>query len=372
MTETNLMKDRINKQTIRHIADAFSKAMPDFNTASFEKACQAGLQDLELKQRIHHIIHVLHRHLPEDFAKTAHILKRVKKHWPRDKDNQPLRGFVAWPVIDYVGVHGLDHPHLALPVLKELTSLFSAEFALRPFLLQHFDITAAYLQEWCTDKDEHVRRLVSEGSRPRLPWGIRLQLFCDNPEPILTLLEQLNADKSLYVRKSVANSLNDIGKDNPDVLIKTCAAWQNHASDETRWIIRHALRSLIKAGHPGAMHLLGYTPSPKVAIHELTLDNNKLHLGDNLLFSFFLESSAGKAQQLVVDYAIHHIKANGTTSAKVFKLKSLCLQPGSTIEIRKKHPFKKITTRRYYPGTHKLDILVNGISVNTTDFALSV
>ncbi len=366
MTDKPLMKDGINKQSIHNIAEAFSKSMPAFDTKSFIKTANHRLETLELKQRVHHIIEALHQHLPQDFKKSVPVFKKLRKNWNNST------GFTAWPVIDYIGVYGIDHPELALPVLKELTPLFSAEFAIRPFLQNHFDITYQHLQIWCNDDDEHVRRLVSEGSRPRLPWGPRLPFLCRDPEPILPLLNTLKNDPSDYVRRSVANNLNDISKDNANIVIATCLAWQKNASKETQWIIRHATRSLVKSGHPEILHLLGYTTLPKIKVNKLGISNNNLHMGESLDMHFTVSSTAKEDQRLVIDYAIHHVKANGSSSAKVFKLKSLTLPAGKSITLQKKHPFQKITTRQYYSGLHRMELLINGIPEGGIDFSLTV
>jgi 3-methyladenine DNA glycosylase AlkC len=369
MAEKTLMKDGINKDSIQCIANAFAKVLPTFDTKSFTKTANHSLQTLELKERVHHIIAALHQHLPQDFKKTAPVLKKLRQHWAPNKN---ASAFTAWPVIDYVGIHGIQHPELALPVLKELTPLFTAEFAIRPFLLNHFDITYQHLLKWCHDDDEHVRRLVSEGSRPRLPWGPRLPFFCNDPALILPLLSQLKNDQSDYVRRSVANNLNDISRDNPQIAIATCLAWQNQATKETQWIIRHATRSLVKAGHPEVLSLLGYTASPKIKMSNLNIADNDIRLGENLFIDFCVTSTAREDQRLVIDYAIHHVKANGSTSAKVFKLKSLTLPASKSITLQKKHAFQKITTRQYYSGQHTLEILINGKPSGRIDFGLTV
>lgn len=372
MEEKTLLKNGINKHSIQFIAEVFSQAMPSFDAKSFINASNHRLDTLELKERVHHIIEALHQHLPQDFKKTAPILKKLRNIWLAKKTQRASNGFTAWPVIDYVGVYGINHPELALPVLKALTPLFSAEFAIRPFLLNHFDITYQYLQAWCLDSDEHVRRLASEGSRPRLPWGPRLPFFCDDPTLILPLLAQLKNDPSDYVRRSVANNLNDISKDHPQVVVATCTAWQHQPSKETEWIIRHATRSLVKNGHPGVLNLLGYTASPSINLTGLRLDNHDIRLGETLTIDFTLTSTSKNEQRLVIDYAIHHIKANGKQSAKVFKLKSLTLPARQALSLQKKHPFQKITTRQYYSGTHTVEILVNGKSAGIVDFGLTV
>jgi 3-methyladenine DNA glycosylase AlkC len=371
MTENTLLKDSLNQKAIKHISKAFSLAMPTFNHAAFCKTAINGLDTLELKQRVAHIINALHLYLPSDFTETAAILLRVKQHW-LNKESSSWGSFTAWPIIDYVAIYGLQHPHISLNLLKELTELFSAEFAIRPFIIHHFDITYAMLEKWCNDDNEHIRRLVSEGSRPRLPWGVRLHNFCDNPKPILPLLTKLRNDKSLYVRRSVANNLNDIAKDYPNIVIKTCKAWQKNASKETSWIIRHATRSLVKAGNPDALALLGYASSPKIEITTLNINNKHIQLGETLHFNFSLKPTSKQPQPLVIDYAIHHIKANGKTTKKVFKLKTFTLLENETVLLKKSHAFKPITTRQYYSGTHRIDILINGQCIQGLDFCLTV
>ncbi len=371
MAEKPLMKDGINKDAIERIATALLSVYPGFAARDFQKDCLHQLDTLELKQRIHHIISVLAKYLPDDFTQTAPLLIATKAHWNYGNPDDALRGFAAWPLIDYVGVHGLGHPQLSLDTLKELTSLFSAEFAIQPFMTQHFDITYSYLMKWCEHEDEHIRRLVSEGSRPRLPWGLRLQQFCEDPTPLIPLLEKLKNDQSEYVRRSVANNLNDISKDHPELVISTCKRWQQDASKETQWVIKHATRTLVKAGHPDVFSLLGFTRKPKVSIQSFKADK-KVSLGEVLDFGFSLTSMSKKSQKLVIDYAIHHAKANGKTSAKVFKLKTLSLPAGDSITLNKKHPFKQITTRKYYSGKHSVEILINGTPYKKADFMLEV
>ena len=189
---------------------------------------------------------------------------------------------------------------------------------------------------------------------------------------MLPLLEQLNADNSVYVRKSVANHLNDISKDNPDIVVNLCRGWQTHAALETQWIIRHGTRTLIKSGHPGALQLLGFNTRPAININQFKIAKKQIILGENLAFSFSLTSTSAKPQKLVIDYVIHHVKANGSTTPKVFKLKTLVFPAKETITFNKQHAFKAITTRQYYAGTHRLTILINGNSVQDCDFVLAV
>lgn len=388
MTQQMLMKDGLGDAAVKRLAANLWAVQADFPYQPFLELALQGLQELELKERVIHIIAALHQVFPEDFKQTAGILHKCSQQWQAGDPDDPLRGFAAWPLIDYVGVHGLQQPALALDTLKKLTSLFSAEFAIRPFLLEHRELSLKRLHLWSRDKDEHVRRLVSEGCRPRLPWGIRLQPFCEDPGDILPLLEALKADESLYVRRSVANNLNDISKDHPELVLDVCHNWNKGADigdekggkndgkqsvdKDRQWLIRHATRTLVKAGHPRVFSLLGYTDKPEISLSPIKLQQEQIVLGEALQFNVQLHATGPKPQKLVLDYAIHHMKANGQTSPKVFKLKNLTLKAGEKLSIDKKHMIKEISTRKYYSGTHKLEILINGLGMRGMEFELEV
>lgn len=367
-----LMKNGLNVASAQRIANAISQVYPEFIADQFLKEIDLGLESLELKQRVNHFIEVLAKHLPQDFAACYKILIQLKPHWDHGDPEDPLRSFAAWPVTDFVAIYGIEYPELAFDCLHYLTGLFSAEFAIRPFIQKYPELSNKYLKQWVTDEDAHVRRLTSEGTRPRLPWGIRLQQFCQDPTPNLALLEQLKDDESEYVRRSVANHLNDIAKDNPDVVINICKRWQKDASTNTQWVIKHACRSLIKSGKPEVFPLLGFAESPKLTVSNLSLVETQLILGDSLSFSIQLASASNNKQKLAVDFVIYHMKANGKLSPKVFKLKELTLKGKETVELSKQHKIKAISTRKYYSGIHQLAIQVNGKEHIIKDFTLEV
>jgi 3-methyladenine DNA glycosylase AlkC len=362
----------LGADAVARIAHVLSAIIKDFPSEDFKVSALTGLESLELKQRVAHLIDVLVEYLPNDFQSTATILLQVKQHWDWGEEEDALSGFAAWPLIDYVAVYGINDPELALTVLKELTPLFTAEFALRPFIKQHFDITYPQLLVWCDDTDEHVRRLATEGIRPRLPWGLRLTRFCDEPQPILTLLEKLKDDPSVYVRKSVANNLNDISKDNPNDVVTICQRWIKGASPQRQFIIRQALRTLVKDGRPDVFPLLGYTAMPKLELLGLSLTENRIRLGDAIQFSVEIESRSKQQQSFILDYKVHHVKANGATSAKVFKWKNITLQPRQNVQLQKSHSFKLITTRKYYAGIHSIELQINGKSMAKAAFELVI
>lgn len=367
MTESSLMKEGLNSAAIMRIGKNLAQVLPHFDVRAFHRDALQGLEPLELKGRVHHLIAVLHHHYNLPFKTLSKRLQHLPEVWDRGSAADNKAGFAAWPVIDYVAVHGLAHPVEALATLEKLTPLFTAEFAVRPFLQHHYELTYQQLLHWCDHPNEHVRRLASEGSRPRLPWGARLPRFIQDPEPLAPLLEKLRADESLYVRRSVANNLNDISKDNTDWMIARCERWLADAHEHTQWIVRHALRSLVKAGDPRVFPLLGHTAEPRVQVTDLRLNKTIINLGDTLALD--CELTAGDvAQSIVVDYVIYFRKASGKLSSKVFKLKNLTLLPGDRTRLLKKHSFKAITTRRYYPGEHQLAIQINGVEAARKPF----
>jgi len=373
-----LMKNGLAKPAVLRIATTLKKIDTQIDEDDFIQCALDGLNTLELKARVNHIITVLHKFLPSDFLLCAPILENIPRHWDHGDPEDALRSFAAWPIIDYIGTYGLDHPQISLQALGKLTSLFSAEFAIRPFLIQHPKYSYQQLRIWATDKNEHLRRLVSEGTRPRLPWGMQLKESIKNPSANIPLLEQLKNDSSLYVRRSVANHLNDISKDHPDKVIKICKQWFNDADKNLLWVIKHATRSLVKSGHTDIFPLLGYTEKIQLAPIDLKILETKIQLGEQLQFQFKIKSmitdknsvTSTAPQKMVIDFALHLLKANGQKKAKVFKLKSLTLSTQEEQLIEKSHRIKNITTRKYYTGQQKLEILINGKAVASKNFEL--
>jgi len=372
MAKKMLMKNGLGPKAITRMAEPLNGLDANIETDRFQSQARAGLRRLALKQRVRHLITVLHDYLPADFGEAARLLADLRKHWPAGDCADPLRGFAAWPFIDYVAEYGLDHPEIALPLLRRLTGLFSAEFAIRPFIIHHHGISIRHLQGWTGDADADVRRLVSEGTRPRLPWGQRLPAFCKDPSPVLALLEHLNDDESETIRRSVANNLNDISKDNPKQVIRTCRRWLINPNEKRLSIVRHATRSLVKAGHPEVFGLLGFTKNPAVQLEGLQVDKLKMKLGESIAFTGELVSTSRQKQKIVIDYAVHHVKASGIRKPKVFKMSTRTLAPEERLVLRKSHAIRAITTRKYYSGTHAIELLVNGRPVGRVEFELIV
>lgn len=262
----------------------------------------------------------------------------------------------------YITKYGLDHFDHAMRLQYELTKRFTAEFSIRAYIDKYPAETYARLTQWATDPNHHVRRLVSEGTRPRLPWAPRLRAYQKDPRPVIALLELLKDDPELYVRRSVANNLNDIAKDHPDLAVEVCRRWMQGASPERQWIIQHALRSLVKQGHSGALELLGVGAKPKIAVSAAKFTPKAAQIGGSVRFEFHLTSTSAKPQSLQIDYRVHFVKANGKTGPKVFKLKRLDLPPRATVTLNGRVSFAPMTTRKPYPDIHVFEAVVNGVT----------
>lgn len=346
----------INEVVVKKMATVFSRAYPPFNKARFHRNTE-NLSELELKARVLLLRDALAQELPEDFKKAQEILKQVL-------DAHVLTGFQLWPISEFISKFGLNDFELSFSTMNLLTRQFTSEFAIRPFLLKDHEKCLKILSRWTRVPNVHVRRWVSEGTRPILPWGGKIPAFILNPQLTLPLLEDLKYDDELYVRKSVANHLNDISKNHPELVIKILKQWNKDAPAEhaakIQWITRHALRVLIKKGHPGALKLMGAGDKCEIDFHALKLQEKKFRTGDVLEFEFSLTSTGKKKQKLIIDYVIDFVKSNGKHSPKVFKLKTLEIAPGEKILLSKKHPLRKITTMTFFKGEHYLSIQING------------
>jgi len=354
------LKNGLNEAAISRLADNLHRVWPALDRDGLIRGSMKGLDALELKGRIAHVSDQLAAFLPDDWTETLAVVVSSAATWDSGDPEDPYRGFAAWPLFDLIERHGVDDFEGSMGALREITHLFSAEFAVRPFLARYPEPAFAKLTEWARDDREHVRRLASEGCRPRLPWATRIPALIDNPTPVIAILELLKDDPELYVRRSVANNLNDIAKDHPDRVIDTCERWLEGASKERKWIVGHATRTLVKAGHPRIWGLLGFEKEPKLEVSEITLDSDGYAIGDRLTLEVGLTSTATSEQRLAVDYAIHFVKANGKTRPKVFKLKVLTLSAGEVVTLTSRQSLKQMSTRTHHPGRHQIDILVNG------------
>ncbi|WP_395060732.1 DNA alkylation repair protein [Polaromonas sp.] len=342
------------------IARMITAVHPKFDACKFVADALNGYEALALMPRGKHIAQALQRHLPPDYPKAINILLASLDQPHGRAEGLSMASFLYLPHTLFVAQFGLGHFEGSMRAQHALTQRFTAEFSIRAFLQKHEAATLAQFRQWASDPSEHVRRLVSEGSRPRLPWASRLPAFQKNPAPVLALLELLKDDPALYVRRSVANNLNDIGKDHPEVLAATAKKWLKGASDERRWIVRHALRSAVKRGEASALEVLGFSKSAEVEVSNARITPKRVVMGDKVNSAFDVSSTSSKAQQVLVDFCIHYVKASGKTSAKVFKLKVLDLAPKETVQLSKTVSTAEMTTRKHYAGKHRVDVLLNG------------
>ena len=354
----------------RRIGAMIAAVHPDFDERAFVRDALRGYDALELMGRGRHIARALHGHLPRDFPVAARILV-ASMGPPQAGGGSGLAPFLYMPHAFYVAEHGLDHFEEAMAAQHAITQRFTAEFSIRPFLQRHPERTLARLHEWTADPNEHVRRLVSEGTRPRLPWAPRLPAFQRDPAPVLALLEALRDDPSLYVRRSVANNLNDIGKDHPELLVEVCRRWMRDAPPEREWVVRHALRVAVKRGDAGALRVLGFAGGEDLAVEAARVGPGRARIGGSVRVEFDVANRGRRPQRAVVDFRIHYVKASGRASPKVFKLKAVELAPGERVSLAKSVSLADMTTRRHHPGRHAVDALVNGRAVPLGTFLLA-
>lgn len=338
------------RHKVEYFAQILQEAYPPFESKNFvDCVCDKRWPERELKEKMRHTTLCLHRFLPEDFRQSVEILKALV---PK------VKGFEAIVLPDYVEVYGLEHWDISLPALGILTKCGSSEFAIRPFLNKNTAGAMQFMQRWAADPDPRVRRLASEGCRPRLPWGMAVPALKEDPSPILPILEKLKNDPAEAVRRSVANNLNDISKDHPELVLGLCERWAGESQESDR-IIKHACRSLLKEGNKRAMLLFGFANPEKMQISEIKVSSGKLKIGGEINLSFELLLETEKPQMVRLEYVVHYVKANGKTSPKVFQIREAELAPG-THRIRKKHAFADVSVRKHYPGVHSIEVVVNG------------
>ncbi len=358
------LKNLYSEQFFEKLTGAIAGVYPAFDRRVFlANIYDDDWDDRELKARMRHITITLHDSLPPDYRTALDIITRASLAIEG--------GFGTMVFPDFVELYGLEDWDASIPALELFTQQCSSEFAVRPFILGDQDRMMAQMLTWSTHESEHVRRLASEGCRPRLPWAIALPAFKADPAPILPVLENLKLDSSEYVRRSVANNLNDIAKDNPDVVIDLLRRWQQHDTDEMRWIINHALRTLIKQGNVEALELIGYPSDPQVEIRNLAVDPLVVSMGEEVTFSFEVVSTADTDQNLMIDYVLHLMRSNGKHTQKVFKLTQKTLAPGEAVQLTRRYSFKPITTRKYYPGQHMIQVQINGQLSEEVSFELT-
>ncbi|MCP3928715.1 MAG: DNA alkylation repair protein [Bacteroidetes bacterium] len=356
--EKFLLKNMYSPKLFDEFTDVLNEVLPTFDKEEFLKRIfTEDWEELELKQRMHHTTLVLHDFLPNDLSKTVkYILEIIDKVKDRDIENAGF-AFIVFP--DYIETYGLDDFETSINAFEEITQFVSAEFAVRPFIKKYPKKMMQQMLAWSGHLHEGVRRLSSEGCRPRLPWAMALPTLKKDPSPILPIFENLKNDPSETVRRSVANNLNDISKDNPDVVLNLAKKWKGQ-SKETDRIIKHACRTMLKKGTPEALELFDYSSVNGVEIKNFTLESDKVEIGNNLNFSFELCNTSSEEKKLRLEYRIYYMKANGQLAGKVFKLAEQIYPPNSETLIKRKRNFKRMTTRKLYPGEHQIALILNG------------
>ena len=339
-----------------------------FPREAFLRDALAGYGPLSLTARGFHVATALRAHLPTDYPRAVEILVASATQPHDHRASGGMASFLYMPHLFFVAKHGLDHFEESMRAQHALTQVFTAEWSIRAFIEKHPEKTLARLREWTADPSHHVRRLVSEGTRPRLPWAPRLRAFQKDPQPVIELLELLKDDPELYVRRSVANNLNDIGKDHPVLLAQVAKRWLRGASEQRRWIVNHALRSAVKRADAGALGALGYGGKAAVKLRRIDVPATA-RIGGTARIGFEIHNPGRKVQRVMADMVVHFVKARGT-GAKTFKLKALTLKPGESVAVGKSIALKQLTTRKHYPGRHRVDALLNGQRLPLGSFLL--
>lgn len=350
------MKDRYyNHHSIRGLARRVQTIYPPFRIDDFANDILDGTWDaLELKARMRQITVHLGKYLPDDYEQALTILDKTIESYPVGVVDS---GLIYFP--DFVEVYGQEARHwdLSMAALEKYTPFSTAEFAVRPFIIKHEKRMMAQMALWAKHDNEHVRRLASEGCRPALPWGQALRSFKENPSPVLHILEQLKADPSLYVRKSVANNLNDISKTHPGLIVNIARNWYGE-DEHTNWIVKHGCRTLLKQGNREALAIFGYHDADSVAVEGFSLDATSVCIGESITFSFTVH--AKQAAKVRLEYGVDYVKASGKHSRKIFQISEIALNQNQEKTYQKTHSFADLSSRKHHPGAHSIALLVNG------------
>jgi len=354
------LKAEISKDFVTGLADGLGKITTDFAVDQFvQSVLDSSWETLELKARIHHVAHQLGVFLPNHYPDAIEVLKTISG------EHGGLQSLI-FP--DFVEQFGLEYWDESMCALAEFTSLSSSEFAVRPFIRLDEGTMMAQMLAWADSDNFHIRRLASEGCRSRLPWASPLRRFIADPEPVLPILEKLKDDPEIFVRRSVANNLNDISKDHPALALELSARWIGE-SEEVDWVVKHGLRTLLKQGDTKALQLFGYGSPSNVSINSLNFSGAQPLIGASTYFEFDLFLSGKEAQKLRIEYEMFFLKANGSLSRKVFQIRESAFEPGK-YSMAKKHSFRQMTTRKHYPGRHELAVCVNGQELARVSFDL--
>src|SRR5690554_2048520 len=358
------LKSLYNQAFFNSFLNHWRKVQSNVNKGLFLKEVYAvDWLQMGLKERIKHLSICMHSQLPKDYKKAVEILEKLSEVAYKDGEERIEYYFIP----TYIELYGLNNFKQSMQGIEKITQYYSCEFAIRPFLTAFPNETMKQMQKWSTHTHHKVRRLASEGCRPKLPWAKHLDLPTSETIPILN---QLKSDQSLYVKKSVANHLNDLSKLKPDLFKKLLNQWIGTDAN-CNWVLKHASRTFLKAGDPTVLATFGFKQSKDVVVSAARLEVDSVKIGNNLSFYFTLKNNDKKDQLLRIEYAVHHLKSNGSYNQKVFKISEKNLKANASIEIRKNHSFRKISTRKYYAGDHYIQLIVNGVKLNKLNFILT-
>ena len=357
-------KNWINPGSIRGLGEQIRRVYPGFPLDAYQAAATDGLEALELKPRVAQVADALRDALPEAWPDALQVLVDALPD-PMEDTEAVSSGFPLWPVLHCVEVHGLGHPAASVDALHPMTKRFSAEFAIRPYLDQHPDVAWGRVARWVTDPDVHVRRLCSEGTRPRLPWGIRLRDSVADPSRGLAVIERLVDDPEAYVRTSVANHLNDISKDHPELTVEVAGRWLAGGTEGRTWIVNRGLRTLVKQGHEGALSLLGFG-APRARLEAIGVSPDPAEIGAKVELSATVLADAD--QRYLVDWIVRAPRADGSLGHRVVKGKQVDVTKGQTVALTQRLSLKPVTTQVTRPGRWEVAIQVNGEVLGETAF----
>jgi 3-methyladenine DNA glycosylase AlkC len=372
-SQRKLFKDWFDEDAAMALAQQLRSVMPKFPSKQFIQHATKDIQKLEFAGRVSQFSRAMRIALPEDVGNALGIIRDSFPIALPDCEST-TDGWLQWPVGQYIADHGLAHFDDSMLTMIELTQRFSSEFAVRPFVDNHQKETIAYLSSLTGHSSPHVRRWCSEGIRTRLPWGKKLNKLISDPKPIFPILEALKDDDELYVRRSVANNLNNVAKDHPGLVIARCDKWMPNShtragNSQRETVVKQALRSLIKDGDKDALAVLGFG-MPEKLICALAPSSTGVSIGGAIDLNATIESNSTKAQSLIVDYVVHYVRKNGTNSGKVFKWKTLDILPGEKLMLKKKQSFKKTSVRQLYLGHHQIELQINGQRMASTEVVL--
>jgi len=359
------IKNMFNYESLFKFATDIQSVHSPFKVDAFLKSVIDETWDsLELKDRWRQISTKLGEYLPTDYKKAIGVLDEVVVKYDDGWD-----GVFSLVFPDFVEVYGQDEKHwdTSIEALANYTKYGSSEFAVRPFIINHEERMMTQMYVWAKDENEHLRRLASEGCRPALPWGQALPKYKKDPSPILPILEQLKTDPSPYVRKSVANNLNDISKTHPDLVVKLAKDWYGK-SELTDWIVKHGCRTLLKKGNRDALAIFGFDDANAIEVSDFILDRTSTSIGADITFSF--KVLVKKETKVRLEYGVDYVKANGKRNRKVFKISELTVGENQKKLYTRRHSFENLSTRTHYPGTHSVTLIINGAEHGTLDFEL--